>query len=232
MLTMTEFRPAPIEILGGAGHAAAAHLASTISRTAQQRGAVDDLDQPDVIMLNLASGGIGLRGVIDQQRAADHINKHTRTLSELGCRHVLLGCNAAHHHLDAVHPMLDVIDMIAATAGVAQAFNPRRVGVIAADSTKAAGLYDHALQHDDVTYANTTVTHHLIREALAGRRRPNELHALCDTLRTQGCDIIIYGCTELALHGNHADDIVDSVNCAAKAAVDVWEHSREQELVR
>lgn len=130
-------------------------------------------------------------------------------LERAGADVIVISCNTAHAFQDEIEAAIAIplMSMIEATADAALAQSPSRVGVLAADGCRRAGLYQRAFAARDVEAlflpdeAQLEFMHLLYRIKAgdvgdASRRR---MEALGTSLNARGAEVVIAACTEVPL---------------------------------
>ena len=161
-------------------------------------------------------------------------------LQAIGAAFVAVPCNTAHEFLHRVQdqvevPLIDIVDVTAAAAAerarTTSGESAPRVGVLATDGTRAAGIYATALRDLGVEPVDTTddeqreVMRIIYDQVKAGQ--PSDLSALLalvDAMVEKGCAAVVLGCTELSVaydeHRLSSDPrLVDSVDSLARATI-------------
>jgi len=132
-----------------------------------------------------------------------------RGLERAGADVLVMVCNTAHAWEDDIRaavtvPFLSIID---ATVDALDAGGPRRVGVMAADGCREAGLYQQALSgrgHGPVLWqpSEQAAFMALVYRIKAGERGPAltaAMAALAGDLASRGAKALIAACTEIPL---------------------------------
>lgn len=156
-----------------------------------------------------------------------------RDLRDAGCTVLLTPCNTAHSKLDEIAqavPDCRFVSMPGETAKYAAQLGCTRVGVLATDGAKAAGVYDSALEAAGVRpmwpdeEGQREVMSVIYDDVKAGKcLDPNRTLAQCNRLIAQGADGIILGCTELSVLGIRpwyaGVPVIDALDVAAWRSV-------------
>lgn len=198
-------------IVGGLGPAATVRLMGRIVEfTAVSR----DQDHLDITVFNRPSTPdrtAYLLGVEGAPSFVPFMQESARTLEELGCTVLCTPCNTAHSRLEEIASVLTrarFVHMLNETVAFAASLGCKRVGMLATDGTKAAGVYQAALEAagmqavwgDDAHQAE--VMSIIYDDVKAGRPSdPARIRRACEHLAAKGCDGIVLGCTELSLLG-------------------------------
>ncbi len=223
-----------VGVVGGLGPAATALF---LQQIVDLTPAATDQEHLDLIVLDHSTTADRTAYILDPQHAPDPgpgLARDAARLAALGAAFVSIPCNTAHHFVQAIEAAcgLDVVDIVQETAAAAVAAAPdERVAVLATDGTRAAGVYQRELERLGATVllpddaAQRTVMSVIYDGVKAGG--PVDVAGLLDvvdTLRAQGADVVVLGCTELSVV--YADqgwreraDLVDSVETLARATV-------------
>lgn len=233
------WREPVVGVMGGLGPlATATFLRFLAALTPAER----DQDHLDLVVLSHATTPDRTARILDAARpdptpvmAAD-----ARRLQQLGVAFVVMPCNTGHWFLHEVEgglevPVLSIVDATVqaaiARAGAAGRGSARvRVGVLATDGTRAAGVYDRALEAagaqavlpDEADQA--AVMRVIYEQVKAGR--PVDLPAFLGVVDrlAQRCEVVVLGCTELSVvYDEHAlagdRRLVDSLDSLARATL-------------
>ena len=138
-------------------------------------------------------------------------------LEAAGADVLVMPCNTAHVFADSIREAvsLPLIDIIAVTVAEIRLRRPdaRRAGLLAASGCVDAGIYQQALQADNIDTilpGSPGKLMNLIARVKAGQcgaATIGEMTAMASDLVAAGADVIIAGCTEIPLVLN--DDNVD-----------------------
>ena len=157
-----------------------------------------------------------------------------RHLEACGADCIIMPCNTAHYFLPRLREQtaLPILDMQRITAAVCrERFPGKTAAILATDGTVQSGLYDRALDAEGVRwihpgeYEQKTLMHLIYGVVKASRpMEPEKEHwdAILDTLRGQGADLFILGCTELPVLAGvlpSEGPFLDPTDELAKAAI-------------
>ena len=132
-----------------------------------------------------------------------------RHLEACGADCIIMPCNTAHYFLPRLREQtaLPILDMQRITAAVCrERFPGKTAAILATDGTVQSGLYDRALDAEGVRWIHPGESEqkslmHLIYGVVKASRpmepEKERWDAILDTLRGQGADLFILGCTEL-----------------------------------
>lgn len=157
-----------------------------------------------------------------------------RHLEACGADCIIMPCNTAHYFLPRLREQtaLPILDMQRITAAVCrERFPGKTAAILATDGTVQSGLYDRALDAEGVRwihpgeYEQKTLMHLIYGVVKASRPMEPEKErwdAILDTLRGQGADLFILGCTELPVLAGvlpSEGPFLDPTDELAKAAI-------------
>lgn len=195
-----------IGVLGGMGPAATADF---LARLAANSGAVDDSEQPRVLIdsnpyvpdRNAARAGVG-------ESPGPALAAMARGLVAAGAEVLAMPCNAAHGWaLDAstatTVPFVDMIEAAVAEVAALQP-RPRAVGLLAVAATLDGRIYHHRLEDAGIAVVecDRTGLQDLVSRIKAGDTGANvaiAMRALAADLAARGAEAIIAACTEVPL---------------------------------
>ena len=132
-----------------------------------------------------------------------------RHLEACGADCIIMPCNTAHYFLPRLREQtaLPILDMQRITAAVCrERFPGKTAAILATDGTVQSGLYDRALDAEGVRWIHPGESEqkslmHLIYGVVKASRpmepEKERWDAILDTLRGQGAQLFILGCTEL-----------------------------------
>ena len=157
-----------------------------------------------------------------------------RHLEACGADCIIMPCNTAHYFLPRLREQtaLPILDMQRITAAVCrERFPGKTAAILATDGTVQSGLYDRALDAEGVRwmhpgeYEQKSLMHLIYGVVKASRPMEPEKErwdAILDTLRGQGADLFILGCTELPVLAGvlpSEGPFLDPTDELAKAAI-------------
>lgn len=157
-----------------------------------------------------------------------------RKLEACGADCIIMPCNTAHYFLPRLQAMTDVpfISMLQATAETcATAFPGKTAAILATKGTLATGLYEQALQAQNVSYlvpneqeqdALMRVIYDGVKADAAPETYRADMEGGMQALSQRGADYFILGCTELPLAAELlglTQPMIDPTTELAKAAI-------------
>jgi len=163
-----------------------------------------------------------------------------RRLETCGVDFIVIPCNAAHEHYEAVQASvgIPVVHMIRQAALAVKRLQPavECAGVLAWHETLSAGLYQNALLQQGIhplvpardDWRALTDLINAVKCGAGAAEKPAVV-ALGERLVAQGAQALILGCTELPLVLSQADffvPVIDATHVLASTAVDLALHRR------
>ena len=157
-----------------------------------------------------------------------------RHLEACGADCIIMPCNTAHYFLPRLREQtaLPILDMQRITAAVCrERFPGKTAAILATDGTVQSGLYDRALDAEGVRWIHPGESEqkslmHLIYGVVKASRpmepEKERWDTILDTLRGQGADLFILGCTELPVLAGvlpSEGPFLDPTDELAKAAI-------------
>ena len=132
-----------------------------------------------------------------------------RHLEACGADCIIMPCNTAHYFLPRLQKetSIPILNMQKITAKVCrERFPGKTAAILATDGTIQSGLFDRALDADGVRWLHPAEEEqktlmHLIYDVIKASKPMEPVREswerVLDTLRRQGADLFILGCTEL-----------------------------------
>ncbi len=157
--------------------------------------------------------------------------EEAQKLTRAGADIIAIPCNTAHCFYEGICDKVDtpILSIIRMTVEFCRSLGLRKVGLLATEGTVASRAYENALREVGIDCIvpkekdqNTVsdIIYGQIKKGLA----PNidSFLEVVDTLRHEGCERMILGCTELSLlKRNHlpGNDFIDSLEVLALSAI-------------
>lgn len=196
--------PKAVGIIGGMGPAAAVDLFAKLVAATPAQSDQDHLrividNNPRIPNRNDAIAGIG-------PSPGPHLAEAARGLEQAGADFLVIACNTAHAFQGDIEAAVSIplLSMIDATA---DAVTSARVGVLAADGCRNAGLYQRAFAQrhvdalflDEVAQAAFMDLVYAIKAGDVGASSQARMAAFAHDLRERGAQAIVAACTEVPL---------------------------------
>lgn len=199
--------PRVIGVIGGMGPAATADLFSKLIAATPAERDQDHLhvlidNNPRIPNRNDAIAGQG-------PSPGSQLAAGARRLQQAGADVLVMACNTAHAFQPDIEAAVSIpfISMIDATTDAAMASAPRRVGVLAADGCRRAGLYQRAfaargveaLFLDDEAQGEFMQLVYRIKSGDTGEAVRKSMRAHGASLLACGAEVVAAACTEVPL---------------------------------
>ncbi len=196
-----------IGVIGGMGPAATADL---FSKLIAATGAERDQDHFRILIDNNPrlpdrNAAIAGRG----PSPGPHLAESARGLERAGADFLVIACNTAHAFASDIEGAVSIplVSMIDATADAAIAAKPSRVGVLAADGCRRAGLYQRAFAERDAealflaedAQQDFMQLIYRIKAGDVGDAAQDAMERLAISLTARGAQAVIAACTEVPL---------------------------------
>lgn len=196
-----------IGVIGGMGPAATADL---FSKLIAATGAERDQDHFRILIDNNPrlpdrNAAIAGRG----PSPGPHLAESARGLEGAGADFLVIACNTAHAFASDIEGAVSIplISMIDATADAAIAAKPSRVGVLAADGCRRAGLYQRAFAERDAealflaedAQQDFMQLIYRIKAGDVGDAAQDAMERLAISLTARGAQAVVAACTEVPL---------------------------------
>lgn len=196
-----------IGVIGGMGPAATADLfakllAATPAERDQDHFRILIDNNPRLPDRNAAIAGRG-------PSPGPHLAESARGLERAGADFLVIACNTAHAFASNIEGAVSIplVSMIDATADAAIANKPMRVGVLAADGCRRAGLYQRAFAERDVEalfLADDKQQEFMqliyrIKAGDVGDATQRAMERLAGNLTARGAQAVVAACTEVPL---------------------------------
>ncbi|MBY0568429.1 MAG: amino acid racemase [Hyphomonadaceae bacterium] len=199
--------PKVVGIIGGMGPAACVDLFAKLVAATPAQHDQDHLrilidNNPRIPNRNDAIAGVG-------PSPGPHLAAAARGLEQAGADFLVIACNTAHAFQPDIEAAVTIplLSMIEATADAATAITGARIGVLAADGCRNAGLYQRAFAQrgadaiflsDDAQAAFMDLVY-AIKAGDVGPGARERMAAFAQTLREAGAQAIVAACTEVPL---------------------------------
>lgn len=131
-----------------------------------------------------------------------------RTLESLGCGVLVIPCMTAYSFAAEIQAQCSarLINPITESAGLLAARGMKKVGIMATDGTIQVGTFQRALEAEGIEPVipdaenQRTVMRIIYEDVKSGRPADMEsFHAAAHSMRAQGAECVILGCTELSV---------------------------------
>jgi aspartate racemase len=219
-----------IGILGGMGPEATAELYKRIINFYQrERGAINDADYPNILINSVPVED--MLNDLDNRRVAitAQLQKGAKVLEAAGADFIVIPCNTATIFLKGVKSInIPIIDITEETAKEAKKLGSKKAGMLASASTIETKIYEDKLNEFGIEMLcpndeQQKQVSAVIMNILAGKKTLEDtatLVSIANTMKDQGVDSIVLGCTELPLLDIKVDgvNVIDTIEVLANAA--------------
>ncbi len=217
-------------VIGGMGPGATACF---MERVLEMTWAEREQEHLDMIVYNCPSIPDRTAAILDPKAPSPlpKLLAAAGALEAQGVDQIAIPCVTAHHYYDQLAQAVStpVIHGVRETAAYLKELGVVRAGVLATDGTLAAGLFDRALEARGIEpvypsrFRQQDVMELIYRCVKAGRRvDPALFDQVGESLRRQGAEVIVLGCTELSLMKSGASlgpGYLDVLDVLARQAV-------------
>ena len=221
-------------VIGGLGPAATAHF---FRRIVDLTDADTDQEHLDVTIINIPQTPDRTAYILGQsdESFVPILNDAAHKLDALGCDVICVTCVTAHSLFDSVFgdlPHAEALHMPRIAAEEIAAAGRHKVGIMATDGTGKTGVLQRAMERQGLEAYLPDEYHQklvmsLIYDDIKSGHAPDmaKFADVCGYLRSQGCDSVVLGCTELSLIETPKDYagmlVVDAMEAMAKRAIEV-----------
>lgn len=229
-----------IVILGGMGPQASARMLEVlVDMAANEFGAKDGADFPEIILFSLPVPDF----ISDKRRismARRMLEEKIKLLNNMDASCAVLACNTAHIMLDDLQKFSSVsfISMIEAVVDKVRAQGLESVGILATPSMIKFGLFQSALERRNIKPVvpdkkELVDLEKIIRRVIAGCSTPRDSNSLVSIATSLiKCDAqgIILGCTELPLvfPNNFSSPVFDSIIITSRVLLERYFDSQRK----
>lgn len=192
-----------IGIVSGIGPFAGADVLTKVHIvSAQQYGAREDVEYPEITFINKGIPGVGVTAT-HNVAFKNGINAAVNRLEAQGANIIGIACNTAHmYHSDLVVKKNTIIINLLEKVAHEASLTPHHYILLCSRTTKEQALYDDHLLARSVNFSHTTDSQQSIVDEIIGAVMTNNIEkasALLDTLMTEVDPEwgVILGCTEI-----------------------------------
>ena len=222
--------PKVLGILGGLGPMATVYFYELLTRHTQ---AACDQDHIDVIINSRATTPDRTAYILGESRENpfDIMAEDAARLVTFGADVLAIPCNTAHYFYDRLNETIPIpiLNMVEETVRTAQRGGCRKLGVLATTGTVQTGTYQRMCAQYGLDCAvPDAAAQQCVMDVIYGgvkqgkRADRNAFETAVRSLRAQGCDRAVLGCTELSLvkRDEGLDAFyLDSMEVLAKSAI-------------
>ena len=221
-------------ILGGLGPMATCYF---FNRIITHTDAARDQEHIDICILNHATIPDRTSAILTGEAEAflKEAKEDCRKLADMGAEYIAIPCNTTHYFYDALAEAspIPILHMVRETIKdvITKYPDVQKVGIMATDGTVHANVYGRecAAYGIQAVYPaplmQTAVMHIIYNEIKQGKVGSLDIFSqVADSLREQGCQVMILACTELSILKDEyplPDDIVDAMDVLVRRFVEM-----------
>lgn len=205
-----------IGMIGGAGVAASNIINQLIEETLTKAGAYRDSHHPEIIIYQATQSPS--RSMFLEEKGKSFIRDYieiAKKLKSIGAEIICMNCNTAHFAIDDIQKEVDIpfINLIEKVVLEAQKTRKTNIGLVASDGCLQGRVYEKYIKklipNAVILYPDKTMQKEVTRgicniknaarfEDEKSKNRPRNIFAnICKSLRDNGAEIIIIGCTDI-----------------------------------
>ena len=222
-----------VGILGGVGPLSTVYFMEMIIKMTQ---AGVDQDHIDMIVFNHAAIPDRTAYILGQSKENPLavMVEDAKKLQQAGADFIVIPCNTAHYFFEQIKnsiaiPMINIVESTVEYAGQ-HIENLKTLGVLATDGTVQSNTYQLVCEKYGIRCitpdktGQASVMRIIDEQVKAGEKVDiAAFYHLVETLKEQGCQGVILGCTELSIVKRDFDirrkDIIDSLEVLAKSTI-------------
>lgn len=209
-----------IGILGGMGPSATARFYSDIIKTMQKKyNAVQDTEFPPMVIYSCPLEGFDEAGIVDEKRVEQQLKEGIKLLNAAGADMIVMPCNTVHEYIQELRMIskVKIISIIEETVKRIKIDKIKKIGVICSETTYKLDLYGKKLRKEGIaiivpTKSEKEAITELVEEIMGGnvqQKSKSKVLKIMETMRKNGAEAILIGCTELPL-------VIDETNTEIK----------------
>ena len=202
-------RNKPIAIIGGMGPEASAYLYTTlINNSVKHFHAVNNEDFPQIVLYSVPVPDF-ISTSTKEQEAVTILKQKVLDINKLNVLCGAIACNTAHKILNDLQSVSNFpfVSMVDEVVKVVKEDNIKRVGILGTPSTIRSSIYQDAFKKEGIetlvpTENNFFNIEKAIRNVISESTTKDDkqnLENIANSLKKEGADAIVLGCTELPL---------------------------------
>jgi aspartate racemase len=216
-----------IGILGGLGPKATADLYLDIVEDKELK------DYPNILISNVSfPKGVDediIRNKKDTKLMLNPLLKSISQLNKAGAEVIILPCNTLEDLCSQLtkNKKITLITPLTETANVVEYLGIKKIGVIATSKTNGLKLYNRRLQRVEIIYPSDESQKEIslmINRAISRKSKQEDkefINNLIKNLKSEGCEKIILGCTDLSPLVEDNDYVLDSFKILEKKILSI-----------
>lgn len=222
-----------VGVLGGLGPMATVYFYEMIVNLTDAK---KDQDHIDMIISNRATTPDRTEYIVGKsdKNPLDMLSADAKRLEKFGADILVIPCNTAHYFYQQLQDSINIpiINMLEETVAYVKNNNYKKVGILATNGTIKAKTYQNTCEKYEVKYEilddeNQNMLMDIIYNDIKSGKNPdmNKFEQIINYMKSNGCDCVILGCTELSILKNdyNLDDgfYIDSMGVLAKKTIEV-----------
>ena len=224
-----------IGILGGMGPSASANFYQTLVTKCQQiYHAEQDEDYPQMIINSLPIHGFDEKGQGDHEKILGQLLHGIHSLELAGADFLVMPCNTIHLFSPEINSKISIplISLIDTTVDIVMASGIQNIAILSSQETKDTGLYSNTLKSIGLypIVTNDKEQAHLndiILHVMGGTQNSDDsetISSIISSMKANGAEGIILGCTELPLAVDHSKikmKLFNSIEILAERSLEI-----------
>lgn len=220
-----------VGVIGGLGPMATVYFFDMVVRLTDAKV---DQDHVDMIITNRATTPDRTAYIIGESKNSpvDVLIKDCKRLEQCGSDFIVITCNTAHYFYKEISESINipVVNIIEETIKQAKANGQKKLGILATTGNIKTKLYQNMCEKYDIEYLTlddakqSDIMDIIYNDIKSGKSADmNKFNKLVDYLKSNGCDGVILGCTELSIlkNDNNLDNkfYIDSLEVLARKTI-------------
>lgn len=192
-----------------------------------------DQDNVDMVICQYASIPDRTNYILNEENdnPVSEMIEAAKTLEQAGCSFLVMPCNTATYFYDKIQKEINIplLNIARLTADYCKNKNAKKVGLMATSGTIKAKVYDQFFNNNELFIPSEEMQNRImdvIYKEVKQNKIPDKENflSILDYFRSNNCDLIIMGCTELSVAINELNIndsmIVDSLTVLARNTIE------------
>jgi len=218
-----------VGVIGGMGPMATAKFMEIVINNTK---ANSDQDNVDMLICNYASTPDRTSYILGKSKKdpSKEMIKAAKSLERDNCAFLVMPCNTATYFYDKIKSNINIplLNIAEETVNYCLKKKAKKIGLMATDGTIKAGVYSQYIKDAELFLPSTSVQKQvmdIIYKEVKQNKIPNKDNFIdvINYFKSNGCDLIIMGCTELSVALEQLDikddSIVDSLTVLARLTI-------------
>lgn len=221
-----------VGVIGGLGPMATVYFFDMVVRLTDAKS---DQDHVDMIITNRATTPDRTAYIIGESKDSpvDVLIKDSKRLEACGSDFIVITCNTAHYFYKEISESVNipVVNIIEETVKHAKENGHKKLGILATTGNIKTKLYQNMCEKYEIDYLTldedrqSDVMSIIYNDIKSGKPADmNKFNAIIDYLKSNDCDGVILGCTELSILKNDnnldGDFYIDSLEVLARKSIE------------